>query len=137
MAERTALRYLPLAWIAACTLILMSCGNKNSAPQNLGTVAPVGTPMSESQRETNALPLSHMVPVPRSLHCSGAVVWANPARKNYHMAGDPYYGRTRHGQYMCEETATAQGYHPAGMPHHRGAKSNSMMQASPAPAASY
>ncbi len=116
----------------AATVALAGCGG-NSTPQNTGTVTPP-TAMSESQRETNALPLTTMAKVPSSLHCSGAIVWANPARKNYHMSGDPYYGRTRHGEYMCEETATAQGYHPAGARRHHGAR-GSMMEATPQPEA--
>ena len=134
MTHKTALALLPLVCMAASTILLSGCGGQNSAPQNNGTVAPAAAPMTESQRETNALPLARMERVPRSLRCSGAVVWANPERKNYHMPNDPYYGRTRHGQYMCEETATAQGYHLAGMRRrHHGAAGYPMNDSNPTP----
>lgn len=111
------------------TLCLSACGSKTSAPENTATVAPLASPMSEYQRETNALPLGQMAAVPSSLHCAGAIVWANMARKTYHLSGDPYYGRTKHGEYMCEAAANAQGYHKAGARHHtRGPKDRSMMR---------
>lgn len=46
----------------------------------------------------------------------GAVkpVWVNMNSKAYHEPGDPYYGKTKHGEYMCPSQAKAQGYHPAG-----------------------
>jgi len=135
MIQRNPSALLAAACVVAFGITIAGCGNKNStAPVNTGTVAPVASPMTETQKEVNALPLSQMAAVPRSLHCSGAVVWANSARKSYHLEGDPYYGRTRHGEYMCEDAAIAAGYHKAGARHHRGAKSN-MMQGTPEPAA--
>ncbi len=53
--------------------------------------------------------------IPPGLDC-GAVkpVWVNLASKVYHEPGDPYYGKTRRGKYLCPGQAKAQGYHPAG-----------------------
>ncbi len=46
----------------------------------------------------------------------GAVqpVWVNLKTKVYHEPGDPAYGNTKHGEYLCPSQATAQGFHPAG-----------------------
>jgi hypothetical protein len=46
----------------------------------------------------------------------GAVqpVWVNLKTKVYHEPGDPAYGNTKHGEYLCPSQATAQGFRPAG-----------------------
>jgi len=44
-------------------------------------------------------------------HCpADLVVWANFTSKIYHFAGHRSYGATKHGAYMCEKEATAQGF---------------------------
>jgi hypothetical protein len=46
----------------------------------------------------------------------GAVqpVWVNLSTKVYHEPGDPRYGATKHGEYLCPSQAKAQGFRPAG-----------------------
>ncbi|HEX3368728.1 MAG TPA: hypothetical protein VHS56_04055 [Candidatus Cybelea sp.] len=46
----------------------------------------------------------------------GAVsaVWVNLKTKVYHESGDPMYGKTKHGEYLCPSAAKAQGFRPAG-----------------------
>lgn len=46
----------------------------------------------------------------------GAVkaVWVNLHTKVYHEPGDPAYGKTKHGEYLCPSQAVAQGFHRAG-----------------------
>jgi hypothetical protein len=43
-------------------------------------------------------------------HCpTDTVVWVNLRSHKYHMSGDRYYGKTKHGAYMCEGEAKAAG----------------------------
>jgi hypothetical protein len=37
------------------------------------------------------------------------VVWVNTNTKKYHMQGDSYYGKTKHGKYACKSAADAAG----------------------------
>lgn len=109
------------------SIALIGCGGKQNAPANMGTTAPMG-----GAQGTMHTPLAEQAPIPSSLHCKGDIVWANPARKIYHEPSDPYYGRTRHGEYMCRAAAEAAGYHKAGS---RRKNSGTMMQqATPEPA---
>jgi hypothetical protein len=49
-------------------------------------------------------------------HCpADAIVWANlGSSKAYHPSGDKYYGKTKHGAYMCQKDADQAGFHAAG-----------------------
>jgi hypothetical protein len=43
-------------------------------------------------------------------HCpNDAVVWLNTRTGIWHLAGERWYGRTKHGAYVCEREATAAG----------------------------
>ena len=46
-------------------------------------------------------------------HCPGdTVVWSTLSKsKSYHTASSKYYGKTKHGAYVCEKDATAAGFH--------------------------
>jgi hypothetical protein len=42
------------------------------------------------------------------------VVWENTSSKAYHLPGDKYYGKTKHGAYACRSAADTAGFHLAG-----------------------
>ncbi len=102
------------------SLTLAACGGNKGATNTTTT----NQAQSESQREANALPLSQAARVPANLHCGATpAVWVNMHTKAYHEPGDPYYGRTRNGQFMCVDAAANAGYHLAGA-RHRGMRNS-------------
>jgi len=45
-------------------------------------------------------------------HCpTDTVVWLNTSSANYHFRGDPWYGRTQRGTYVCKVEADKDGMH--------------------------
>ncbi len=48
-------------------------------------------------------------------HCPGdVVVWSTLSRsKAFHLAASRYFGKTKHGAYVCEKDALAAGFHAA------------------------
>jgi hypothetical protein len=48
-------------------------------------------------------------------HCPGdVVVWSTFSKsKAFHLAASRYYGKTKHGAYVCEKDALAAGFHAA------------------------
>ena len=78
---------------------------------------------SAPSRSTNAPSSSTSAPSNRfsteaaaKAHCPGdTVVWATLTKsKAYHLSGDRYYGKTRHGAYMCRKDAESAGMHQTG-----------------------
>ena len=96
MSFRNVLAITILIALAAC-----GGGNKQTSSAESANPSP-GT-------EVNAL-----ASVPPGLNC-GAVraVWVNTKTHVYHEPSDPYYGRTKHGEYMCPSQAVNEGYHKA------------------------
>ncbi|WP_231289878.1 hypothetical protein [Komagataeibacter europaeus] len=43
------------------------------------------------------------------------MVWVNQNTGVYHLPGDRWYGRTKHGAYACERQAEAEGDHRSGI----------------------
>jgi hypothetical protein len=44
---------------------------------------------------------------------SDPVVWVNTSTNVYHAIGTPYFGRTKHGKYLCTSAAVQAGAHAA------------------------
>jgi hypothetical protein len=62
-------------------------------------------------------PLAQAAPIPAGLTCKDEIVWVSVKRHTYHEPSDPYYGRTKSGQYMCRADAIAAGDHASGTHH--------------------
>jgi DNA uptake protein ComE-like DNA-binding protein len=65
-------------------------------------------PAAPAESAETAPPTTQAVPPP-----ARGMVWVNLDSKIFHREGDPWYGRTKHGQYMTEADALKAGYREA------------------------
>jgi hypothetical protein len=93
-------------------LSLVACGGGKSS-QN-ATSAPAASQAAGS--ESSGGSMGSMNGSSATIPNCGAVkaVWVNLNSHVYHEPGDPYYGKTKHGEYLCPNQAKAQGFHKAG-----------------------
>jgi len=94
-------------------LALVACGGGKSS-QN-ATSAPAASQAAGSEPSGGSSGGSMSDSSATVPNC-GAVkaVWVNLNTKVYHEPGDQYYGKTKHGEYLCPSQAKAQGFHKAG-----------------------
>ncbi len=120
---KTLLAGLLVAALAACGHSSGDSSKANSQTSGVMTNASAGpldnsgaaVPMGGHDKRGNAMAPGTFATIPPAVQC-GAVqpVWVNEKTHVYHLPSDPYYGRTKHGAYMCPSTAKAQGFHRAG-----------------------
>jgi hypothetical protein len=98
---------------------LVACGgNKSASTAASPAQGASGGAMSGGAMSGGAMENAGNIP-----DC-GAVkaVWVNTKTKVYHEPGDPMYGHTKHGKYVCPSQAKKEGDRPAG-----GAKHHTTM----------
>src|ERR1700724_718747 len=66
----------------------------------------VVTPVFAQDQQPGAMASPMAMPVCKA---GDPVVWLNTKSKKYHMPGDPVYGKTKHGRYVCKSAADADG----------------------------
>ena len=94
---------------------LVACAHGKTA----GTAQPTPVEGASNSTLTNGTQMSNENA--SNIPDCGAVkaVWVNTKTKVYHEPGDPMYGHTKHGKYMCPSQAKKEGDRPAGGAHHK------------------
>jgi hypothetical protein len=86
-------------------------GTRNAAT---GAAKRAAAPMMAGQYDNEAAAKAHCP--------TDTVVWGNASSKAYHLTGTKYYGKTKHGSYMCQKDAMTNGFHAAGTSTAKAAK---------------
>jgi len=101
------------AVLAAAVLAACGGGARSTSTDKVGTTS-VATAPAMPEGSPEAAPSGAMQPqagtpaqpIPSGLNCpADEIVWVNTSKHVYHYANDQYYGRTKHGTYMCERDA--------------------------------
>jgi hypothetical protein len=95
-----------------CSLVACGGGKSTSTAATPVEGASNGTITNGSQMENESA---------GNVPSCGAVkaVWVNTKTHVYHEPGDPMYGHTKHGKYMCPSQAKKEGDRPAGAAKHK------------------
>lgn len=115
-----------IALLSLCAVFaLAACGGGKSSSASSSASSAAATQAASSAPMQAAAGADAAGSVP---NC-GAVqaVWVNLNSKVYHEPGDPLYGKTKHGEYLCPSQARAQGFRPAGGGSKHTHKSDSSM----------
>jgi hypothetical protein len=100
---------------------LSFCAALAAAPlamaQSTGTMAPSGTMAPAVKPAAGRFPKADEFPTTAAAaaHCpNDTVVWSALTKsKSFHLSGSRYFGKTKHGAYVCKGEALSYGYHQA------------------------
>lgn len=108
----TISRLLPAVTLAcalgAAPVAMAQSQGGTMAPMSMShaTMSHTGTLPSGDRFKTESAALAHCP--------GGTVVWSTFSKSHaYHMSSSKYYGKTKHGGYVCEADAQSFGYHAA------------------------
>ena len=90
--------------------------NMAPAAQAPAMAAPAAKPAAPAMKPTELAKTSEFkTPAEATAHCpSDTVVWSTLSKsKTYHTSTSKYFGKTKHGAYVCKADADAAGYHEA------------------------
>lgn len=113
------MRYVRLPLAILAVIAISACGGGKTS-SNGGSTAGSSAGSAAGTTDGGAMTSGTAARMP---DC-GAVrpVWVNLRTRKYHEQGDPAYGNTKHGEYLCPAQARQQGFVRAGAGgagHHR------------------
>jgi hypothetical protein len=97
---RRFITFAAFAFVAAIALSFSPASSTNSSSYSVALAASIQADIPMFATEDGA-----------QKHCpSDTVVWLNTNSGIYHLKGERWYGRTKHGAYVCKKEADAAGY---------------------------
>lgn len=113
-------RHVVLAFTFACAVGVAPLAIAQTTAAPSGTMAPMAAPAPASSMAPMAGPVTSKLSKAdefktealATAHCPGdTVVWSTLSKsKTYHMADSKYYGKTKHGAYVCKGDAVSAGF---------------------------
>jgi hypothetical protein len=83
------------------------------APSSAEAPAAASTPPGHKSRSSSATSSSTSESATAQTPPQPGMVWVSRRSKVYHVEGDRWYGKTKHGEWMTEADAIKAGYHKA------------------------
>lgn len=125
------MRKIAIIPIVALSLIALAGCNGNKASNAANTAASAAAGAANAAGNAASGAANTMSNTATSAMSGGTIpdcgavkaVWVNLNTKVYHEPGDPAYGKTKRGEYLCPSQAVAQGFHRAGGGKHKSGSS--------------
>jgi DNA uptake protein ComE-like DNA-binding protein len=108
----TIAKITPMVTVVSAPL---ASGNSAGLEHTRPSTAPAPAPAPRATPATPATGSSHMSPsqITAQVPPSPGMVWVNSETRVFHRQGDPWYGKTKKGQFMNEADAVKAGYREA------------------------
>jgi hypothetical protein len=90
-------------WALVGVLLMVAAGGAGAASKPAGAAKP----LPAAARFTSVAAAQASCP-------ADVVVWSSfTGTRSFHLAKSKYFGKTKHGAYLCEKAALAAGFHQA------------------------